>query len=97
MSPFVSDVLHDCAQEVKPFSRPLMRNLSRGFENSIEKDSAAIEKMERTMDQEEMRTTIREEERIFIQNEVVNKREIIFCSTRPGRLSNTHLCSLRIQ
>lgn len=63
------DVLHDCAQEVKPFSRPLMRNLSRGFENSIEKDSAAIEKMERTMDQEEMRTTIREEERIFIQNE----------------------------
>ncbi|KAK6040878.1 DNA mismatch repair protein [Cooperia oncophora] len=47
-----SDSFEEFSHEKKSYSPSLMRDLSRGFENNIEKDRLAIEKMETTMDQE---------------------------------------------
>ncbi|PIO77294.1 MutL dimerization domain protein [Teladorsagia circumcincta] len=53
--------------EKKAFGPSLMRDLSRGFENNIEKDRVAIEKMETTMDQEEHNVMIRREDDVLSQ------------------------------
>ncbi|KAJ1360289.1 hypothetical protein KIN20_019220 [Parelaphostrongylus tenuis] len=47
--------------ERRKFSPSLMRNLSRGFEHSIEKDSAVIDRMERAIDQRDKSTGIQKE------------------------------------
>nr|CDJ83098.1 ATP-binding region and DNA mismatch repair protein and MutL domain containing protein [Haemonchus contortus] len=57
----LSDVLDEFSHEKKSFNPSLMRDLSRGFENNIEKDRVAIEKMETTMDREECGRQTRKE------------------------------------
>ncbi|KAK6026477.1 DNA mismatch repair protein [Ostertagia ostertagi] len=54
-------LFEEFCHEKKAFGPSLMRDLSRGFENNIEKDRVAIEKMETTMDQEEHSVMIRKE------------------------------------
>lgn len=49
----VSDAFAELTNQRRTFNPPLMRNLSRGFEVDIAKDSAIIEKMERSMDEED--------------------------------------------
>ncbi|ETN85512.1 DNA mismatch repair protein [Necator americanus] len=51
----------DHRHQQRSFNPSLMRNLSRGFEASIERDSATIEKMERTMDLEDHLSNLVEE------------------------------------
>ncbi|VDM83273.1 unnamed protein product [Strongylus vulgaris] len=48
--------LNELAHRQRTFSPSLTRNLSRGFEADIEKDLAVMEKMEKTMDEEESPT-----------------------------------------
>ncbi|RCN36942.1 DNA mismatch repair protein [Ancylostoma caninum] len=48
-----SDAFAELTNQRRTFNPQLTKNLSRGFELDIGKDTAAIEKMERTMDQED--------------------------------------------
>ncbi|KJH53007.1 DNA mismatch repair protein [Dictyocaulus viviparus] len=56
----LSDMVN-CSHVRKKFNPPLMRNLSRGFENSIEKDNIIMEKMEEIMNQKEISSGISNE------------------------------------
>uniref|UniRef100_A0A0K0D9P4 DNA_mis_repair domain-containing protein n=1 Tax=Angiostrongylus cantonensis TaxID=6313 RepID=A0A0K0D9P4_ANGCA len=65
-------------QERRKFIPPLMRNLSRGFEHSIEKDSSVIDRMERAIDQREISTEIQKDALnvIFFSMSVLKERLI---------------------
>ncbi|EYC09891.1 hypothetical protein Y032_0058g2876 [Ancylostoma ceylanicum] len=55
-----SDAFAEITNQRRTFNSQLTRNLSRGFELDIGKDTAIIEKMERTMDQEDPCTSATE-------------------------------------
>ncbi|KAL6730486.1 hypothetical protein Aduo_001459 [Ancylostoma duodenale] len=55
-----SDAFAELTNQRRTFNPQLTRNLSRGFELDIGKDAAIIEKMERTMDQEDPCTSTAE-------------------------------------
>ncbi|WKX89615.1 hypothetical protein Q1695_008902 [Nippostrongylus brasiliensis] len=57
MPELFSEISSSVVHERKPFTPPLMRHLSRGFENSVEKDSVVLEKIEKIMDKDDPAAT----------------------------------------